>query len=64
MTECEAGAAAYDGGEKHPPNQVMLKALAEVERIQEGMQSREGKDALEYLREARSGGMYGYGDSK
>ncbi len=53
-----------NGRGKYPPNQVMLNALAEVERIQKGMQPKEGNDALDYLREARSGGMYGYGDSE
>ena len=56
--------AEGDGRDKHVPNQAMLNALAEVERIQKGMQPREGKDAPDYLREAKSGGMYGYGDGE
>ena len=50
-----------NGRSKHPPNQAMLNALAEVERIQKGMQPKEDKDEREYPREARTGGMYGYG---
>jgi hypothetical protein len=53
-----------NGRSQQPPNQAMLNALAEVERIQKGMQPKEDKNEREYLREARSGGMYGYGDDK
>jgi hypothetical protein len=42
------------------PNRAMLSALARIEEIQRGMQPVKGNDSLNYLREARSGGMYGY----
>lgn len=41
-------------------NQAMLNALAKVEEIQKAMQPRDDKNTLDYLREARSGGMYGH----
>ncbi len=43
---------------KHEPNQGMLKALEEIEAIQQGMNPKEGRDSLDYLREARDGAMY------
>ena len=65
MTEHDrSGPAEPNGVGAWAPNQAMLKAWAEAERIQEGMRPREGKDALGFLREARSGGMYGYGDNQ
>jgi hypothetical protein len=41
-------------------NQAMLNAIAEVARIQAGMQPKDDNSTLTYLREARSGAMYGY----
>jgi hypothetical protein len=43
------------------PNYDMLKALARVETIQRGMNPAVDDHSLEYLREARSGGMYDAG---
>jgi hypothetical protein len=50
-----------NGSGNYPPNQAMLNALAEVKRIQTGMQPKEDKHGRECLQEARSGGMYSYG---
>jgi hypothetical protein len=41
-------------------NQTMLNAIAAVERIHTGMQPKDDKNTLTYLREARAGAMYGY----
>jgi hypothetical protein len=43
------------------PNYDMLNALARVEQIQRGMNPAVDDHSLEYLREARSGGMYDAG---
>ncbi len=43
------------------PNRAMLEAIADISEIQKDMDPSEGKDSLEYLREAREGAMYGYG---
>jgi hypothetical protein len=48
-------------GKSPAPNLAILAALAEVERIQEGMQPKEDGGSLNLLRQARSGEMYGYG---
>jgi hypothetical protein len=37
----------------------MLQAVAAVDALQKGMNPKPGKDAQHYLREARSGAMYG-----
>jgi hypothetical protein len=42
------------------PNTAMLQALSDIEAIRKGMNPRKG--TKDYLREARSGGMYGFGD--
>jgi hypothetical protein len=42
------------------PNTAMLQALSDIEEIRKGMNPRKG--TKDYLREARSGGMYGFGD--
>jgi hypothetical protein len=48
-------------GEKAPaPNQDMLDALKEIEELWKSMNPK--KDKEDYLDEARSGAMYGYGD--
>lgn len=54
-------AATEAGGvtEKPAPNQQLLKILADVAVIHEGMNPKEDPDTLKYLREARSGAMYG-----
>ena len=49
-----------DGGNSLAHNHVMLNVLAKVEEIQLGMQPKDDKNTQDYLREARSGGMYGY----
>jgi hypothetical protein len=46
------------GSNQPRPNVSMLKAIKEIETIQIGMEPAQGKDTLEYLREAREGGMY------
>jgi len=61
MTERESQSAS-SGTQKQLPNQAMLEALAQVERIQDGMQPTDVENSLDFLREARSGAMYGYGD--
>jgi uncharacterized protein (DUF1778 family) len=56
--------AAYKVMTQRMPNQGILEAIAKIEQIQKGMNPKQGKDTLEYLREAREGGMYGYGPDK
>jgi hypothetical protein len=41
----------------YAPNTAMLQALSDIEAIRKGMNPRKG--TKDYLREARSGGMYG-----
>ena len=45
-----------------PPdsNQVMLNALARIKEIQNGMKPKADGSNQDYLREARSGAIYGY----
>lgn len=60
----EAGhrpASEREGVGKPSANQAILNAIADVERIQKGMQPKDDQNTLTYLREARSGEMYGYG---
>ena len=57
----QAPASEQEGVGKPSANQAMLHALAEVERIQQGMQPKDDPNTLTYLREARSGEMVGYG---
>ena len=40
------------------PNQAMLDALREVEKIQEGMTPKRGADIVDVIREGRAGAMY------
>jgi hypothetical protein len=42
------------------PNAAMLEALSDIEEIRKGMNPKKG--TKDYLREARSGAMYGFGD--
>ena len=49
-----------EDNQEFPANQEMLAALQEIEMIQKGMNPKAGKATLEYLREAREGGLYGY----
>jgi hypothetical protein len=54
---------AEDNGQRGravQPNETMLLAMQEAERIQEGMSPRPGGDSQAYIREARAGAMYGY----
>jgi hypothetical protein len=44
-----------------PANAAMLQALSQIEEIHKGMNPK--KDKKDYLREARSGAMYGFGDA-
>lgn len=53
-----------NGESKPPPNQAMLNALLKIEAIQQGMQPQEDKNTQDYIREARSGGMYGNGPDR
>jgi hypothetical protein len=46
------------------PNYALLRAMEEVAEIQKGMEPVEGKDSLDYLREAREGALYGYTDDE
>jgi hypothetical protein len=43
-----------------PANEAMLTALRQVEAIQRGMNPKPGGDTQAYIREARSGALYGY----
>lgn len=43
-----------------PPNEAALAALREIEQLQRGMNPKPGGDSQVYIREARSGAMYGY----
>ena len=52
------GAGAASGG--RTPNVAMLQVLSEIEEIRKGMHPK--KDQKDYLREAREGAMYGFGD--
>jgi hypothetical protein len=53
---------AWQVARKPPkPNYEMLNALAQIEQIQQGMNPAVDDHSLEYLREARSGGMYDIG---
>jgi GNAT superfamily N-acetyltransferase len=63
-THLIATASEADEEFKRVPNRAMLNVLAEVEKIQKNMLPKEDGGSQEYLREARSGGMYGYGDSE
>ena len=44
------------------PQLSLSEMMAEVDRIQEGMEAIEDDDTLKEIREARSGKMYGYRD--
>jgi hypothetical protein len=50
---------AGENVEFHWPNQALLQALREIERIQAGMRFTPGERSAEILREARAGAMYG-----
>ena len=41
------------------PNEAMLTAMREAERIQEGMHPKSGSDSVAIIREGRAGAMYG-----
>jgi hypothetical protein len=45
---------------KPEPNRLMLQAMQQVEVLQQGMNPKPGKDSQDYLREARSGALYGH----
>src|SRR5947209_6499072 len=57
--EVYSDAETANGGKEHHVNQTMLKALTEIERIQQGMAPKEHQNTLKLLREARSGEMHG-----
>src|SRR5260370_38021962 len=66
QAECHAEAGHGPASEREAvgkpfANQAMLNAIAEVERIQTGMQPKDDQNTLTYVREARSGEMYGCG---
>jgi hypothetical protein len=42
----------------------MLGAMKKIDLIQRGMNPKKGNDSLEYLREAREGGIYGCGSDE
>jgi hypothetical protein len=52
------GADSENG--QRPPNTEMLQVLMELEEIRKNMNPK--KDKKDYLREAREGAMYGFGD--
>lgn len=56
----EEGNGSESAGANRPPNAAMLRALSEVEVVRKEMNPK--KDEKDYLREARSGAMYGFGD--
>jgi hypothetical protein len=49
------------GKDKPGPNIALEEALGKIREVHEKMNPKQGKDSLEYLREARGGGMYGNG---
>jgi predicted DNA-binding antitoxin AbrB/MazE fold protein len=51
-------AMALDQGDR--TDNEMLAALKKIEVIQQDMNPKAGKTTLDYLREAREGGMYGF----
>ncbi len=55
-----AAESAHQGG--HTPNLQGLAILHEVHRRQQNRVGSDSSKTQEYLREARSGGMYGYDD--
>ena len=55
-----AAVSDYDDVELHWQNQALLNALAEIDRIQQGMRLTPAIDGRDLLREARAGGMYGF----
>ena len=42
-------------------NVAMIEIMKKIDEIQQGMEPKKGKSGLDYLREGRSGDMYGYG---
>jgi hypothetical protein len=46
------------------PNHVLLAAMAQIAEIHKNMNPRQGKDTLDYLREAREGAMYDAGSDR
>ncbi|HLN30570.1 MAG TPA: hypothetical protein VK395_22690 [Gemmataceae bacterium] len=57
--ESPTNRASSKNGER-PPNTEMLQVLQELEEIRKAMNPK--KDKKDYLREAREGAMYGFGD--
>jgi hypothetical protein len=58
---------ANDRGEdaaKHPPNLVALAILKQVKERQRDRKPSDSSKTQDYLREARAGGIYGYGDTE
>lgn len=50
------------GRATHPPNTLALSILQTVRERQQSREPSPSSGTQEYLREARSGGMYGHGD--
>jgi len=42
-----------------PPNEAALAALQQLDQLQRGMNPKSGGDSQAYIREARSGALYG-----